>query len=66
MPDGHRPRRVRGRRRDRPALTPVLGRRVFHVAALAPAAAAVLTVAQTAPALHGGVTERFGWIRSST
>ncbi|MET3452973.1 Na+/H+ antiporter subunit A [Curtobacterium sp. 1544] len=45
-----------------PALTPVLGRRVFYVAALAPAAAAVLTVAQTRTALDGGVTERFGWI----
>ncbi|WP_439693434.1 Na+/H+ antiporter subunit A [Curtobacterium sp. SP.BCo] len=45
-----------------PALTPVLGRRVFSVAALAPAAAAVLTVAQTGTALDGGVTERFGWI----
>ncbi|MFJ7289786.1 Na+/H+ antiporter subunit A [Curtobacterium sp. NPDC098951] len=45
-----------------PALTPVLGRRVFHVAALAPAAAAVLTVAQTGPALDGGVTERFRWV----
>ncbi|OII18489.1 Na+/H+ antiporter subunit A [Curtobacterium sp. MCBA15_013] len=45
-----------------PALTPVLGRRVFYVAALAPAAAAVLTVAQTGPALHGAVTERFGWV----
>ena len=45
-----------------PALTPVLGRRVFYVAALAPAAAAVLTVAQTGPALHGAVTERFQWV----
>ncbi|MFJ3322444.1 Na+/H+ antiporter subunit A [Curtobacterium sp. NPDC086286] len=45
-----------------PALTPVLGRRVFYVAALAPAAAAVLTVAQTGPALHGAVTERFEWV----
>jgi len=45
-----------------PALTPVLGRRVFFVAALAPAAAAVLTVAQTRTALDGGVTERFGWV----
>lgn len=45
-----------------PALTPVLGRRVFTVAALAPAAAAVLTVAQTGPALHGAVTERFQWV----
>ncbi|MGN8048246.1 Na+/H+ antiporter subunit A [Curtobacterium sp. 22159] len=45
-----------------PALTPVLGRRVFFVAALAPAAAAVLTLAMTGPALHDGVTERFGWI----
>ncbi|MDP4332264.1 Na+/H+ antiporter subunit A [Curtobacterium sp. A7_M15] len=45
-----------------PALTPVLGRRVFYVAALAPAAAAVLTVAQTGPALHGAVTERFTWV----
>ncbi|SDQ21449.1 multicomponent Na+:H+ antiporter subunit A [Curtobacterium sp. UNCCL20] len=45
-----------------PALTPVLGRRVFFVAALAPAAAAVLTVVQTGPALHDGVTERFGWV----
>ncbi|WP_416395254.1 MULTISPECIES: Na+/H+ antiporter subunit A [unclassified Curtobacterium] len=45
-----------------PALTPVLGRRVFHVAALAPAAAAVITVVQTGPALDGGVTERFRWV----
>ncbi|MCC8907882.1 Na+/H+ antiporter subunit A [Curtobacterium sp. GD1] len=45
-----------------PALTPVLGRRVFYAAALAPAAAAVLTVAQTGPALHGAVTERFEWV----
>ncbi|WP_144715444.1 Na+/H+ antiporter subunit A [Curtobacterium pusillum] len=45
-----------------PALTPVLGRRVFFVAALAPAAAAVLTVAQTGTALHGGVTERTEWV----
>jgi len=45
-----------------PALTPVLGRRVFFVAALAPAAAAVLTLVQTGPALHGAVTERFGWV----
>ncbi|MCT9620463.1 Na+/H+ antiporter subunit A [Curtobacterium sp. C2H10] len=45
-----------------PALTPVLGRRVFTVAALAPAAAAVLTVTQTGPALHGAVTERFQWV----
>jgi multicomponent Na+:H+ antiporter subunit A len=45
-----------------PALTPVLGRRVFFVAALAPAAAAVVTVAQTGSALHGGVTERFEWV----
>ncbi|WP_144764766.1 Na+/H+ antiporter subunit A [Curtobacterium sp. 9128] len=45
-----------------PALTPVLGRRVFLVAALAPAAAAVLTLTQTQRALHGGVTESFRWI----
>ncbi|MBA8989513.1 multicomponent Na+:H+ antiporter subunit A [Curtobacterium pusillum] len=45
-----------------PALIPVLGRRVFYAAALAPAAAAVLTIAQTGTALHGGVTERFGWV----
>jgi multicomponent Na+:H+ antiporter subunit A len=45
-----------------PALTPLLGRRVFCVAALAPAAAAVLTVAQTDRALDGGVTESFTWI----
>lgn len=45
-----------------PALTPVLGRRVFFVAALPPAAAAVLTLTQTDRALHGGVTESFSWI----
>ena len=45
-----------------PALTPLLGRRVFYLAALAPAAAAVLTVTQTDRALHGGVTERFTWV----
>lgn len=45
-----------------PALAPVLGRRVFAVAALAPAAAAVLTIAQTGPALGDGVTERFVWV----
>ncbi|ROP63828.1 Na+/H+ antiporter subunit A [Curtobacterium sp. ZW137] len=45
-----------------PALTPLLGRRVFYVAALAPAAAAVLTLAQTDRALHGGVSESFTWI----
>ncbi|TCK65642.1 Na+/H+ antiporter subunit A [Curtobacterium sp. PhB136] len=45
-----------------PALTPLLGRRVFYVAALAPAAAAVLTIAQTDRALHGGVSESFTWI----
>ncbi|OIH92529.1 Na+/H+ antiporter subunit A [Curtobacterium sp. MCBA15_001] len=45
-----------------PALTPLLGRRVFFVAALAPAAAAVLTLTQTDRALHGGVTESFSWI----
>ncbi|MGU3411989.1 Na+/H+ antiporter subunit A [Microbacterium sp. M1A1_1b] len=45
-----------------PALTPLLGRRSFYVAALAPAAAAVLTVTQTDRALHGGVTESFSWI----
>ena len=45
-----------------PALTPLLGRRVFFVAALAPAAAAVLTLTQTAPALGDGVTERVRWI----
>ncbi|MBT2502449.1 Na+/H+ antiporter subunit A [Curtobacterium sp. ISL-83] len=45
-----------------PALTPLLGRRVFFVAALAPAAAAVVTIAQSGAALHGGVTERSGWV----
>ncbi|UFU14309.1 Na+/H+ antiporter subunit A [Curtobacterium sp. C1] len=45
-----------------PALTPLLGRRVFYVAALAPAAAAVLTVARTDAALHGGVTSTWRWI----
>ncbi len=45
-----------------PALTPVLGRRVFFVAALAPAAAAVLTITQTTTALGTGVTERVPWI----
>ncbi len=45
-----------------PALTPLIGRRVFYVAALAPAAAAVLTIAQTDRALHGGVTSRWQWI----
>lgn len=45
-----------------PALTPVLGRRVFYVAALAPAAAAVLTVLQTDAALHGSVVERHRWV----
>ncbi|MBT1667351.1 Na+/H+ antiporter subunit A [Curtobacterium flaccumfaciens] len=45
-----------------PALTPVLGRRVFYVAALAPAAAAVLTIAQTDAALHGSVVERHQWV----
>ena len=45
-----------------PALTPLLGRRVFLVAALAPAAAAVLTLTQTDRALHGGVSESFSWI----
>ncbi|TCU50365.1 Na+/H+ antiporter subunit A [Curtobacterium sp. PhB146] len=45
-----------------PALTPVLGRRVFTVAALAPAAAAVLTVLQTDAALHGSVVERHRWV----
>ena len=45
-----------------PALTPLLGRRVFFVAAVAPAAAAVLTLVQTNAALHGGASERFGWI----
>ncbi|PZE86805.1 Na+/H+ antiporter subunit A [Curtobacterium sp. MCBD17_032] len=45
-----------------PALTPLLGRRVFFVAALAPAAAAVLTVTQTSAALGDGVTERVRWI----
>ncbi|GGK99306.1 hypothetical protein JOE58_002854 [Curtobacterium luteum] len=41
-----------------PALTPWLGRRVFLIAALAPAAAAVLTVAQTPAALGPGIRER--------
>ncbi|WP_182046894.1 Na+/H+ antiporter subunit A [Curtobacterium sp. ME26] len=45
-----------------PALTPLIGRRVFYVAALAPAAAAVLTIAQTDRALHGGVTSQWQWI----
>ncbi|WP_267422670.1 MULTISPECIES: Na+/H+ antiporter subunit A [unclassified Curtobacterium] len=45
-----------------PALTPLLGRRVFYVAALPPVAAAVLTVTQTDRALHGGVTERATWV----
>ncbi|PCN47744.1 Na+/H+ antiporter subunit A [Curtobacterium sp. 'Ferrero'] len=45
-----------------PALTPRLGRRVFWIAALAPAAAAVLTVAQTPRALGDGVHERFRWV----
>ncbi|MFJ4295335.1 Na+/H+ antiporter subunit A [Curtobacterium sp. NPDC089689] len=45
-----------------PALTPWLGRRVFLVAALAPAAAAVLTIAQTPRALGPGVRERFTWV----
>ncbi len=45
-----------------PALTPLMGRRVFYVAALAPAAAAVLTIAQSDAALHGGVTSRWQWI----
>lgn len=45
-----------------PALTPVLGRRVYYVAALAPAAAAVLTIAQTDRALHGSVVERHQWV----
>jgi multicomponent Na+:H+ antiporter subunit A len=45
-----------------PVLTPLLGRRVFLVAALAPAAAAVLTLTQTAPALDGVVGQRVRWI----
>lgn len=45
-----------------PALTPLLGRRAFFVAALAPAAAAVVTAVQTPGALHGGVRERIEWI----
>ncbi|SBN61964.1 multicomponent Na+:H+ antiporter subunit A [Curtobacterium sp. 9128] len=45
-----------------PALTPLLGRRVFYVAALAPAAAAVLTIAQTDRALHGGISSTVPWI----
>jgi len=45
-----------------PALTPLLGRRVFLVAALAPTAAAVVTAVQGPQALDGGVTERFRWI----
>jgi len=45
-----------------PALTPLLGRRVFYAAALAPAAAAVVTALQTDQALHGGVTERWRWV----
>ncbi|WP_242090014.1 Na+/H+ antiporter subunit A [Curtobacterium sp. DN_7.5] len=45
-----------------PALTPWLGRRVFLIAALAPAAAAVLTVAQTPAALGPGIRERSTWV----